>query len=196
MNLKYLGDALDHWKGSVFEGLQNARILDDFHVDAMASDLIKWPIEDRLLYAKLLRVSSDQIVHHAIKLGDDRKGYFNEITCSGDLFLDPDTGIQTSPVNDARYFLLSGELLNLINADDMRIVAVYQHIRAQVTRIRVEAVLQFIRKQQNTFFCTSYESGTVALLFFGKNHTRIAAVTNYFRDLLGSHAQHRIGIWS
>jgi len=38
MNLRYLGDALDHWKGSLFESLQQANILHDFAVDAMASD--------------------------------------------------------------------------------------------------------------------------------------------------------------
>jgi hypothetical protein len=34
MNLTFLGDALDHWKGSIFESLQKGGILPDFAVDA------------------------------------------------------------------------------------------------------------------------------------------------------------------
>jgi len=46
MNLQFLGDALDHWKGSVFEALQNSLLLKGFRVDAMASDSEKWEQND------------------------------------------------------------------------------------------------------------------------------------------------------
>lgn len=39
MNLRYLGDALDYWKGSVFFRLQERGILKDFSVDPMLTDL-------------------------------------------------------------------------------------------------------------------------------------------------------------
>ena len=38
MNLKYLGDTLDHWKGSVFQILQEAKLLRNLEVDAMMTD--------------------------------------------------------------------------------------------------------------------------------------------------------------
>ena len=99
MNLRFLGDALDHWKGSVFEGLQNSNILEDFPVDAMASDIDNWRPEDWSLYAKLLRVRESQIVEHKATLERNRKKYFDEIPISGDLFLDPDTGVRTGSYN-------------------------------------------------------------------------------------------------
>ena len=54
MNLQFLGDALDHWKGSVFEGLKKAGALAGFHVDAMASDAKMWRPQDWILFSKLL----------------------------------------------------------------------------------------------------------------------------------------------
>jgi hypothetical protein len=38
MNLKYLGDTLDHWKGCLFEYLQAQCVLRDFAVDPMATE--------------------------------------------------------------------------------------------------------------------------------------------------------------
>jgi len=42
MNSSFLGDALDHWKGSLFESLQKRRIVCELAVDPMASDLAVW----------------------------------------------------------------------------------------------------------------------------------------------------------
>jgi len=196
MNLKYLGDALDHWKGSVFEGLQRVGVLDNLRIDAMASDAKAWRPEDWHLFARLLRVESDQIVKHAVTLKDDRQLYFDEVADDGDLFLDPDTGIKTGPVKDRGQYLLPTELFALMNADATRVVAVYQHIRAARTRDRVEVVLRCLRSYHERFFCTSYESGTVALLFFSGKRARITVISEYFHSLLGSHAQRRIGLWA
>lgn len=56
MNLAFLGDALDHWKGSLFESLQKGGILQNFAVDPMASDLAAWTPEDFSLFSTLLRI--------------------------------------------------------------------------------------------------------------------------------------------
>src|SRR6266542_4206536 len=104
MNLTFLGDALDHWKGSLFESLSRAGILRNFAVDPMASDLPAWRPEDFLLFAQLLRVDRSQIVEHQADLGD-RSRYFAEITHSGDLFLDPDTGVATGRPGASRQHL-------------------------------------------------------------------------------------------
>lgn len=91
MNLAFLGDALDHWKGSLFESLQRSIVLRDFAVDPMASDWSKWQPEDISLFTRLLRIDKSQLIPHNIGL-TNRKRYFDEIEHPGDLFLDPDTG--------------------------------------------------------------------------------------------------------
>jgi len=196
MNLQFLGDALDHWKGSVFEELQDSSLLNDFRVDAMASDSEKWEQTDYRLYAKLLRVKQAQLVVHKNALSRDRTKYFNEIPAIGDLFLDPDTGFKTGTVSTLSQYLRATELHDLLEKNKDRIIAVYQHVRAKRTRNRVEEVLLALRNERRRFFCTSYESGTVALLFFGSEPKRIEAIREHFCALLGRHAASRIGYWN
>lgn len=196
MNLQFLGDALDHWKGSVFESLQKSLLLCDFRVDAMASDSAGWRQNEYKLYAKLLRIEQHQVVPHKNILSVDRNKYFNEITVMCDLFLDPDTGIKTGTVKTLSQYLKPAELHYLLERNKNRIVIVYQHVRAKRTRDRVEEVLRALRKEKDGFFCTSYESGTAALLFFGLEPKRIEDVRNYFHSLLGKHGNNRIGYWN
>jgi hypothetical protein len=99
MNLQFLGDALDHWKGSVFETLPQQGVLRDFLVDPMASDAPKWNPADLKLFARLLRIEQHQLVNHRHDLCTDRAWYFAEIQPNGDLFMDPDTGIKTGTVS-------------------------------------------------------------------------------------------------
>ena len=56
MKLTYLGDAHDHWKGSVFQYLQEGEILRNFLVDSMATDASPWNTANSKLYAHLLRI--------------------------------------------------------------------------------------------------------------------------------------------
>ncbi len=193
MNRQFLGDALDHWKGSVFEGLGGC--LMNFRVDAMASDAERWKRQDWSLYANLLRTQPEKILYHRYSLVRDRNAYFKEISGGCDLFLDPDTGIKTSRVKEPYKYLCPKELLALLNTDRNRVVIVYQHIRGKKTRERVEQVLEVIRLHKQEFYCTSYESGTVALLFFSMTRRRVKAIADSFVTLLGSHAKSRIGLF-
>lgn len=195
MNLKFLGDALDHWKGSVFEGLQRENLFRDFRVDAMASDAVAWQQTDYELYAKLLRIHVHQILSHKNTLDNPRHRYFAEIPPACDLFLDPDIGFKTGKLKDLRRYITASELFSLMEKHKERIVVVYQHVRGKTTRDRVEEVLLTLRNTQPQFFCASYESGTVALLFFSFERGRIVAITKYFRTFLLSHANNRIGQW-
>ena len=72
MNLSFLGDALDHWKGSLFESLQKRRIVCEFAVDPMASDLVDWKPGDFAILSKLLRIDRSQIISHNRSLNDRR----------------------------------------------------------------------------------------------------------------------------
>jgi len=195
MNLQFLGDALDHWKGSVFEELQKSNLLYNFKVDLLASDANYWQQKDYNIFSQLLRIFPDQIIAHQHTLQSDRKSYFQEIPGYGDLFLDPDTGIKTGSVKDEYQYLFPSELFNLLNKDNKRLIIVYQHVRAQKVRNRVEQVLNVLQKHQSTYFCTSYDSGTVSLLFFSLDRQRIQNITAHYRAFLGRHADNRIGQW-
>ena len=140
MKLQFLGDALDHWKGSVFETLQQQGVLRDFFVDPMASDAPAWKPADSKLFARLLRIEQRQL-------------------------LDPDTGIKTGTVKRIEQYLLPTELFEAMGRGENRIVVVYQHVRAKKTRERIEKVIATLNAKDGQFCCTSYESGTVAFLF-------------------------------
>jgi hypothetical protein len=153
LNVQYLGDALDHWKGSLFEHLQNANLLTDFHVDPMASDADLWEDEDRRLFAHLLRIRPLQIVPHAASLSTNRQAYLAEIAHTGDLFLDPDTGIATRRVSNYDKYVTPHELLKLLDPARQRLVVVYQHVRAKTVRARVAEVLTAIQAHDSDFGC-------------------------------------------
>ncbi|MGD0827224.1 MAG: hypothetical protein ABSA09_03970 [Desulfobaccales bacterium] len=197
MKLEFLGDALDHWKGSVFEGLQSSNVLNGFRVDAMISDIGNWAPEHLSLYAKLLRVKSHKIVEHKGTLDRNRKEYFDEIPRSGDLFLDPDTGIMPCSGGDIRH-LKHEELFSLMNYEGKRVVAVYQHgSHTMSLKSRVEDVLNMLRSVHPNCYCASYYSSScnVTLLFFSFQRNHIESVNRYFHKLLGSHGDKRIGLW-
>jgi hypothetical protein len=193
MNLCFLGDALDHWKGSVFECLQEEKLLKGFLVDPMASDTSPWNMDDSRLYAQLLRVEERQLVHHDKTLRGQRNEYFSKIPKAGDLFLDPDTGIKTGRQTSSEIYkyLRPPELFELVATERERLVIVYQHARGSV-RQRAKDVLIALREQKQPFAYSSYESGTVAMLFFSQSPHRVEAISDCFYRLLGSHAKKRI----
>jgi hypothetical protein len=195
MNLKFVGDALDYWKGAIFADLNSEKLIENFRVDRMATD--KWQPADLALFAHLLRIKESQLIFHEYDLRLERSQYFSEISPSGDLFLDPDTGIRTGAVRQPQQYLQPSELFGLLEANKNRLVVVYQHVRAKKTSARLEGVLSTLqRAKRSTFFCSSYEAPTVALLFFSQNRDRTKPVHDYFCRLLGSHAAHRVGFWN
>jgi hypothetical protein len=199
MNQRFLGDALDHWKGSLFETLQKAELLRTFQVDPMATDAHRWKSKDWALLARLLRLEGSwRIVRHRRDLRKDRVRYFSEIPSDGDLFLDPDTGIMTGYVKRVEQcnYLHPRELLCLLQTNKRRIVVVFQAVRAQKTRARVEQVLKRLRRQNIPFCCVSYESATAAFLFFAHEKERVTAIRDWLQRFLGRHAGNRIGFWS
>jgi hypothetical protein len=191
MNLGFLGDALDHWKGSLFEFLQNARAVEDLAVEPMASDLSTWTEDDFLLFARLLRVQPGQILRHSKTL-KDRHAYFAEITHHGDLFVDPDTGVATGNIRKREQYITPIEVGHLLPAESRRLLAIYQHVRAQRVAKRVDAVLGVLTREIGAFSWSSYESGTVAMLFLSRDNNRISKLARLFEKVLGRHAKGRI----
>lgn len=195
MNLLYLGDALDHWKGSLFELLQRANLLTNFAVDAMASDPDDWEQDHLSLYRTLLRIQPEQLVKHKYRLPNDRAAYFKEVPRRGDLFLDPDTGIATSKVSIPSQYLTVEDVHELLNHDRKRLLVVYQHVRAQKTRARLQSVVASLRHLPESFSCCSYESGTVAMLFLSRTADRVDKVVEHFEKLLKDRAEKRVSLW-
>lgn len=191
----YLGDALDHWKGSIFAELQTTDILRDFAVDPMVGDAASWKATDWSLLSKLLKVQQQQILSHGLTLDDDRCAYFKEVTHTGDLFLDPDTGIATGRVKNPTQYLFPAEIFQLLDAHEPRLLVVYQHIRAQKTRTRLEKIISVLRHHSSEFACCSYESSTVAMLFLSRDVQRVKHVSEYFQKMLGRHSANRISFW-
>lgn len=191
MNLNYLGDALDHWKGSLFEYLQREGVLHHFAVDPMASDQAQWAETDFAIFGRLLRVNDNQLIHHQSTLAD-RHRYFLEIRRSGDLFLDPDTGISTGRVANENQYIKPQEVALLLHTQDDRLLAVYQHVRAMRVSVRVDQCLAAIARETNGFGCCSYESSTVAMLFLSRRIGRTIDVQRALQRLLGRHTNRRV----
>lgn len=194
MNLRYLGDALDHWKGSMFEHLQRADLLCNFAVDAMLTDCEVWQPDDHELYASLLRVDQSQIVEHERLFTVERSDYFREIQHQGDLFLDPDTGIATG--RHTLKHVRPTEIHNLLNRQPDRILAVYQHISRRRTHERIQEIVSTLERSGPSTSCCSYESGTVAMLFLSRNVRRVEDIRRYFEHFLGAHADRRVHCWT
>lgn len=195
MNLRFLGDAMDHWKGSIIGRLSKMNMLDSLRADQIASDFSQWGEVDHALYANLLGISKSMLIQHEQPLWENRRKYLEEIlTIDGDLFLDPDIGISTNSQTGAKH-LKASEVHAILDESPTRIVMVYQHIRAQNTRERVIEVLDWVQEKGPDFSCYSYESGTVAMLFFSRRTDRLGKIGKYFKDLLDWHAKERVYYW-
>ena len=191
MNLEYLGDALDHWKGSLFEYLQSERVVRKLMVDPIATDGDQWTDDDFALYAFLLRIELKQIIRHKVPLAA-RASYFAEIRHQGDLFLDPDTGIATNGASPVTKYVKPTELAVLLQSCGTRLVAIYQHVRAQKTCARIDACLGALRAVAAPIGWCSYESPTVAMLFLSGDGERIGDVGEALKRLLGRHGERRV----
>jgi len=96
MRLQFLGDALDHWKGALFQHLCSENLLKDLHVEPMITDSRIWTPKELNTYARLLQLkNTERIIHSDRTFTRTYPDYFKSIKYSGDLFLDPDTGIAT-----------------------------------------------------------------------------------------------------
>ncbi len=195
MNLRYLGDALDYWKGSLFLRLQEAGILKDFSVDPMLTDPEHWYAPDFRLYADLLQIRLDQILQHKRKLQEGGEKYFAEVTHTGDLFIDPDTGIALGYARNAEKYIRVQEVHQLLREKLPRILCVYQHIGREKTRDRVRKLITALAELNSRSYCCSYETPTVAMLFLSQKQSRIEQMNKYFKNCLGRHADRRMGIW-
>jgi hypothetical protein len=179
MNQDHLGDTLDYWKGWILGELQQEKLLQDLAVDPMLTDSELWSGEHLSRYRSLLKV--DKIHPNG----------------SGDLFLDPSTGIYYPGLErhknyDPRNYLPAGSLLELFDPADERVVAVYQDLdnnrkkqQEHVDRITSEIwTRRDTMKYKFSLTCYPHMCGQVAMLFFSRNAERIGAIRGHFQKLL------------
>jgi hypothetical protein len=189
VNLAYLGDALDHWKGSLFSHLAEDGVISELKADPMLTDPDDWLLGDFFLYARLLKIDSDDVIRHERSLARNRGGYFAEIPKGGDVFLDPDVGLATGRVRHPHRYVEPADVMRLLFNGPNRVVAVYQHVRAQTAFARLAVVTARL-----PYGCewTTYESGTVAMIFVSLAAGRIEKIDSSFRRLLGRHSAKRV----
>ena len=186
MNLNVLGDALDFWKGRLLNRLTSAGLLLNLEVHPLLTDQQEWQDPDFALYAELLMILPQAI--HPIA------GVENT---AGDLFLDPNIGVQTSPVPVAEQvnYVTSIEVARLANASPSRVVAVYQHVSRRPVRDRVGAVVARLQAVEPGLSVCSVESGTVAMLFASRSAERVRSIDQSFAVLFRDRALVRAHLW-
>ena len=195
MNRKYLGDALDYWKGLMLNLLRSDGGLRSLKVEPMITSRDWGALEDQF-YLSLLRLPEDSLLRHAQRLTVDRRAYFLEIEHGGDIFLDPDTGIATSSASPICKYLKPKEVHHLLgNGPDDRVLVIYQHIgRNKRTHERLTDVVDCLRRD-SPISARSYESATVAMLIISRNERRISQIGKILYAYCGSAAEERIGQW-
>jgi hypothetical protein len=192
MNLKYLGDALDHWKGALLDRLVRAGALVDLGVYPMATDHDVWTEADYAIYADLLRVPPAAVQRARLPLRS-RAHSLGGSPHKGDAFLDPDTGIATAKVRRPEQYVYPADVVSLLFNGTNRVVVVYQHVRAARVADRVD---QVVGRMPPDLEWASYESGSVAMLFFSLVPWRTDQIAESIRAYLGRHADKRVRLGS
>lgn len=190
MKLEYLGDAFDHWKGSLIGQLREKRLVRNLLVVPMINDPDPWKSEDFDTYAELLHVERASVLElHFRRMA--RRSYFDTIDPKRDLFLDPDTGIQTGQQSPVAKYVKPEEIRRLLAAGRARLLMVYQHgARGQTIKERIRSVMQ-TPKIDDLCWC-SYESNASAILFLSRDCGRIDRIARHFRKILHGCARNRV----
>ena len=190
VNLNFLGDALDHWKGSLISILSSKWLIRNVVVEPMITDERPWSKHDLDTYRRLLRLeSASQICHGQSTFSGKREEYFDEIPQEVDVFLDPDTGIATDKGN--RKHVKVSELGNLLAKSD-RVLMIYQHsARGSFCKWLLE-IKKGVSYGIPGVHCTIYECGRVALFFISLSKARIHEIQNALKEYLKGTADKRV----
>ncbi|MBW2647795.1 MAG: hypothetical protein JRE23_16815 [Deltaproteobacteria bacterium] len=190
MNSKFLGDALDHWKGSLISILSSKSLIRNIVVEPMITDVRPWSTDDLETYGRLLRLESkSQICHGQSMFSGRRDEYFDGVPYDGDVFLDPDTGIAIG--NGGRKHVKVHELGNLLAKSD-RVLIVYQHSARGSFHERLLKILDEVSHHIHGVYCTIYECGRVAAFFVSRDGTRIHEIQSTLKEHLRGTAGNRV----
>ncbi|MCC5828566.1 MAG: hypothetical protein JJU36_03880 [Phycisphaeraceae bacterium] len=172
MILDYLGDAPDHWKGSLHRVLLAAHALRDLHALPMATDAGRWQAAHYDVYAKLLGMPLRQVFQEGMALGvakyfrEADKWLQNKGAAAADLFLDPNKGLRVACGIRATHYVHVDQLEILSPPDCDRVLMIYDE-----TQDRKHAKADHITKIGDDLRCAGfhwagYEAGRQLTMFF------------------------------
>lgn len=190
MNSEFLGDAFDHWKGSLIAILSNKLLIRNVAVEPMITDATPWSNENLETYRRLLKLGSTSIICHGnATFSEGREEYFDELPQDGDVFLDPDTGIAMGDAKRKHVKVL--ELRKLLGKSN-RVLMVYQHSARGSFHKRLLEIRDKVSNGIPNVYCTVYECGRVAVLFISLDKTRIHEIQNTLQEYLRGTAESRV----
>jgi hypothetical protein len=200
MNREHLGDALDHWKGSLICLLQNELV--NLHVLPMIPKRrLDWTPDHFIIYARLLGVRVEAILNRdsGILPKQHRDKYFG-VCSSHDLFIDPDNGIGNDRGGSDQH-ITRFEVAKLIPENSGNLLLVYQtggqrgngkvgYERKALTHLReITRLLKEVIGEQCVF---AYFGGQTSMIFVSRNSRRIARVFGILRNFLRSISTDRL----
>ncbi len=195
MRNEYLGDAFDHWKGSLILRLSKEKLIRELKVVPMITDDETnplWNEKDMQTYAQLLNIKREDIINESSKFENSdvkRKEYFKYVVShKGDFFLDPDTGIE--PQGALKKHVKFFELKILLENTE-RILMVYQHT-SRWQKQNYKNSIRNIKKNIKDVSLIIYKGGQVSMFFISRNKKGIQKIKTFLCELLQGTAACRI----
>jgi hypothetical protein len=181
---RWLGDALDFWKGA-FVGILRASSTPLWAVKVlpMFTDA-GWTIAEIETYAAILGVPVDALVSTSQLTKGNRSSYLTAVRdLSADVLVDPDTGISTDNKPKPSHVTAS-EVFAMLTRDN--VVVVYQHRPRWSTAGWLARYAQLLTATGAV--AVSYESAQVGMLFATRSTVREAGVRQVLADRLSAAA--------
>jgi hypothetical protein len=204
MNRVHLADALDYWKGGMIQILKAE--LNDLAILPMITDNEKWAAGEIAAYSEILGRDPDEILLADVSF-NRRRGqpyYFrrNQVRDHhGDLFVDPDTGIEPDGGPDRKHITIA-EIEILFPLDDsQRLVMIYQHATRENVATQRGQLTKVIRRivdhnGLSGIRCCVYVGQQVLMFFLSRSQCRINSIRRRFEDLLSNDSSlHDRRIW-
>jgi hypothetical protein len=185
MKLAHLGDALDHWKGSVIGliGGKNVRVV------PMFTDDNPWSEKQIEAYARILRLNPEVVLNKATPFsGKTRHDYFSDLG-EDDLFLDPDTGIAPDDKAKTQHISFS-EIAGLLPEANSRMLLIYQHASRNKNGLRDK--LDLLSEFLGGCEMFAYDSGSVGMVVISRDRDRVRQTLAGLKCWLGPAASTRI----
>jgi hypothetical protein len=186
MNLVHLGDALDHWKGSLIELIGGKNV----HVVPMFTDDKPWTEQQIEAYARLLCIRPEDVLKRDGRFsGKTRTSYFCDLG-EHDLFLDPDTGIAPDDKNAKEEHIRTSEIAGLLSVAPSRMLLIYQH--ASRSKNGLKKKLNLLSKYLPGCGMFAYDSGSVSMVVIGRDRDRVQQALVRLKCWLGPTVSKRV----
>lgn len=180
MELGYLGNEVDTFKGAILRLLTAYQLLRDLAVDPMITDPERWDAKSYEFYSKLMGIEIRPNQPLAIRLSGHRRapgipGH------SGDFFLDPSTGVVYGQQDGERY-IFPNEVRALLNPSN--VVVIYQAWPQGGRDAAVEAI-QAVDQPSGSLAAVTCDRRKTSMLFFSRDFARIESITAWLRRWMG-----------